>query len=344
MKRSLIALVSFVVLALAQTALAQDIPVKNKPVVGLIAAIGVGLPDTKVVYDQAIPTTLTWSGQIDPSDPEGSIATVLEPTGFASRRIDQEIHIYRVGTTASASPQPNDTADARRAMIDNLMAKYPNVIRSDGSFGSFRQFNQMTEEIVAAQADDRRALIESQLTRAETSTSGGSIGGAVDPRNQLIYDRFGIPRFINLLYRSESLALQHIWGSAKVHFKGRKNLKDEAFLEHVSVVALVRKTDGTTAQYVIIDAAEGNNRWDADVTVPIASDGSVTLLFVNENGTSQPPAFGRNLWLEPQAIRRNATPVMLQEEQFRHARDQYDLRQHRFIENETGDIVKAVEK
>jgi hypothetical protein len=202
----------------------------------------------------------------------------------------------------------------------------------------------MTEEIAATQAEARQAVIESQLTQAETSASGGNIGGAVDPREQLIYDRFGIPRFVNLLYRGEALALQRIWGTAKVKFKGRKNLKDEAFLEHVSVMALVRKTDGTTAQYVIIDAAEGNNRWDHDVTVPIASDGSVTLLFVNENGTDQPPAFGRNLWLEPQAVRRNATPVMLQEEQFRRARDQYDLRQHRFIENEAGDIVKAVGK
>ncbi len=151
----------------------------------------------------------------------------------------------------------------------------------------------------------------------------------------------GLPYFVDLAHRDQSRRLDNSWNTASVKFKGRKRGRDEKFLEKVSVVALVHDTQGCPRQFVIVDAAEGNNRWDSDVTVPINADQSVTLLFILEDGSENPRAFGRQLWLQPRAVQHNATPVIVQEQKLSTARDRYNLKTHVFQEDVSGEIKPA---
>lgn len=158
----------------------------------------------------------------------------------------------------------------------------------------------------------------------------------------------GLPYFVDLAHKDQSRRLENNWNTALVKVKGEPRARvkgeprgqNEKFLNQVSVVALVYDTQGCQHQYNIIDASLGNNWYEHDIAVPIGADQVVTLIFVREDGSDNPQAFGRRQWLQPRAVEEHAKQIIVQEEKLTTARDHYNLKTHVYEENADGDIVR----
>jgi hypothetical protein len=255
----------------------------------------------------------------------GSVAkSKVTDTTESGQRRQPESNIRRAFEAALMQNTGEVTADR----VDELMARYPHAFNEDGTVGEARQAMLLNRELGAS-----RSLGNFQPTYVDRFGYGAGYPSMAYGRNWN-----GLPYFVDLLYTNQSRRLDYAWSTARIKIKGENFDRD--FLGRISVVALVPDEEGGTKQYVVGDANQHNNWFDKDIIVPIYNH-AVTLVFVMEDGSQRPKAFGRTLWLEPQAVSRGATPIVVTADKLAAARDQYDLLKHQFIETDARAIVRT---
>lgn len=151
----------------------------------------------------------------------------------------------------------------------------------------------------------------------------------------------GLPYFLDIAHEDQARRLQNIWNTALIKVRGEKHRKNEEFLNQVSLFALIYDAQGCQHQIDIIDAGLANNWYEDDVKVPIGADQMVKLIFVLEDGSENPQAFGRNQWLQPRAVEKHAKEITVTLEKLTNARGHYNLKTHIFQEDESGEIKIA---
>jgi hypothetical protein len=180
------------------------------------------------------------------------LAQILEPHGYGFI-IDVQaktIKVYEASMSTRTESQPIGSSPLRdrRAIVDQLLARYPQAYNSDGLPGNFDQLTQLELELQSSQPRNSYPIAH---TAGGGYPSPGYYGGQPPPAYG--YGFLGGEEFLNYSY-VQGMIDRDTWGALKFK-KGREGL-----MQNIEVWGCGKR---------VAQADEGNNIWDHKILVPV---------------------------------------------------------------------------